>query len=241
MLVQSSSRCCDIRNLFSHWRGLLRTGSKDLPADIRDIFSDIYRRRAWGGEESVSGPGSGVGRTAAFRSELLALLKDLHTRTLLDAACGDFNWMKEMSLDLEGYLGIDIVAPLIDDVRRRYADTRRNFIIADITKDGLPRMDLILCRDCLVHFSFADAFAAIRNFKASRSKYLLTTTFTRFGENADIRTGEWRQLSFEIAPFNFPKPLRTIDEKCTHSGGIFADKHLALWELADLLPERPQR
>jgi hypothetical protein len=35
-------------------------------------------------------------------------------------------------------------------------------------------------------------------------------------------------------PFAFPAPLAVIDERCTHSGGIYRDKRLGLWELASL-------
>jgi hypothetical protein len=38
----------------------------------------------------------------------------------------------------------------------------------------------------------------------------------------------------ERHPFSFPPPEKLIDERCLHSGGIFADKRLALWRLDDL-------
>lgn len=91
-----------------------------------------------------------------------------------------------------------------------------------------------MCRDCLVHFSRDDIYAAIRNFKKSKSRYLLATTFTGLREYVEISTGEWRPLNLQLAPFNFPPPIRLIDEKCIHSGGIYTDKNLGLWELAAL-------
>jgi hypothetical protein len=74
----------------------------------------------------------------------------------------------------------------------------------------------------------------LRNFKRSQSRYLLTTTFIKFRENFDVETGGWRQLNLERHPFSFPPPKRLIDEKCLHSGGIYVDKRLALWELGDI-------
>ena len=94
--------------------------------------------------------------------------------------------------------------------------------------------DVIICRDGLVHLSFADARAAIRNFRRSGSRYLLATTFVRRTENTDIPTGGWRVLNMEAEPFCFPVPLALVDERCTHSGGAYVDKRLALWELAAL-------
>lgn len=201
------------------------------PPSMQDIFSDIFRRRAWEGLESVSGPGSGVLRASVFRDQIPLLLKEIGAGSFLDAACGDFNWMKEVKLDSCRYVGVDVVPELISQNRQKYGNAQRSFVCLDITRDRLPRMDVIFCRDCLVHFSYRDIWAAIRNFQKSGSKYLLATTFTGLAHNTDIMTGGWRTLNLQTAPFHFPPPLRLIDEKCSHSGGIYADKHLALWEL----------
>jgi hypothetical protein len=63
---------------------------------------------------------------------------------------------------------------------------------------------------------------------------LLTTTFTSQRPNRDTSRGEWRTLNLELPPFNFPKPLRVINEKCSEAGGAYWDKGLALWRLSDL-------
>jgi len=202
---------------------------------MEHAFRHLYQHNLWGDPESVSGPGSGLLRTEAFRDHIAGLLSDLGAKSLLDAGCGDFNWMRAVSLPIERYVGIDVVPELIREVRQRYADGQRTFIHGDIVRDDLERVDVILCRDCLVHFSFADAIAAVRNFKRSGSRYLLTTSFIAFGEKVDIETGGWRRLNLERPPFDFPPPEKTIDEKCLHTGGIYADKRLALWQL-DVIP-----
>jgi SAM-dependent methyltransferase len=198
---------------------------------MEKIFRHVYRNNIWGDPETVSGLGSGVARTAAFRDQFRNLLIELGATSLLDAGCGDFNWMKEVKLPVDRYFGIDVVPELIAKNQTNYKDRGRLFIHGDIARDDLPRSDLILCRDCLVHFSYDDTFAALRNFKRSQASYLLTTTFVAFTENSDIETGGWRQLNFEQSPFNFPAPEKLIDEKCWHTGGIYADKRLALWRL----------
>lgn len=104
----------------------------------------------------------------------------------------------------------------------------------DISKDGLPKADMILCRDCLVHFSFEDILSAIRNFKRSGSQYILTTTFSERLSNIDINTGGWRTLNLQLPPFNFPRPIKLINEKCDEAGGIYLDKSLGLWRLEDI-------
>jgi hypothetical protein len=203
-------------------------------ADHRAVFGEIFRRNAWGDGESVSGPGSTQARGADLRPELLALLRELGTRKLLDAPCGDFNWIEEVADSLPEYVGVDVVPELIEANLRQHPSPRRSFLCADITRDPLPAADVILCRDCLVHFSHRDAWAALENFRRSGSRYLLTTTFLERAENARIRTGEWYPINLQAAPFHFPPPLALVDERCTHTGGIYRDKRLALWELASL-------
>src|SRR5256885_1758209 len=96
------------------------------------IFSEIYFSHAWGGEESVSGPGSGVQRTAAFRSNLSVLLEELHAEVLVDAGCGDFNWMKETELAGCRYIGVDVVPDLIRKNEQKYETPDRTFLNLDL-------------------------------------------------------------------------------------------------------------
>jgi hypothetical protein len=197
-------------------------------------FTEIYESNAWGNRESASGSGSTKARAADFMDELIALLKRLNTRVLLDAPCGDFNWTGPVADAVERYIGVDVVPELI--ALNRAANSRRHcrFLCRDLTSARLPRADVILCRDCLGHFSSRDIGRALRNFRRSGSRYLLTTTFLRHRVNDEIPTGAWRTLNLEAAPFRFPPPLACIDEKCKEGEGIYSDKSLALWALADL-------
>ena len=204
------------------------------------VFGEIHRRHAWGDGESVSGPGSTRARGADISADVIALLRSLDARTLLDAPCGDFNWIADVADAVPRYVGVDVVPALIEANRRRHRTARREFRCADISRDPLPTADVILCRDCLVHFSHRDVWTTLENFRRSGARYLLTTTFVARAANAGIRTGAWQPLNLEAAPFDFPPPLALVDERCLHSGGIFRDKRLALWELA-ALPGAAQR
>jgi hypothetical protein len=198
------------------------------------IFEAIYQTNAWGNPESRSGPGSGVARTSLFRPDFESLVRELQIRTLLDAPCGDYNWLGHFDLPIEHYVGVDIVPALIANNRAKTASSRCRFSVADIVCDALPRADLILCRDALIHLNTAEVFATLRNFKRSGSTWLLTNTWPAHPDNIDIATGDWRTLNLERAPFSFPPPARTIDEKCFVEGGAYRDKTLALWDLAML-------
>ena len=198
-------------------------------------FTAIFEKNAWGDAESLSGPGSSQRRGADFLHELIALFDRLAVRSIVDAPCGDFNWMRHVLAHRDlSYAGVDIVDALIAGNLRSHASSNRRFLCADMTRAELPEGDLVLCRDGLVHLSFADARAAVRNFQRSGSRYLLATTFVARSTNTDVTTGGWRVLNMEAAPFCFPAPLALVDERCTHSEGIYRDKRLGLWELASL-------
>ena len=200
----------------------------------RDIFTEVYRRRIWNSTESVSGTGSTLEQTETLREMLPQLLEELNVHTMLDAPCGDFHWMKEAHLNLEQYIGVDIVEEIIAENNRSYKRPGREFFVRNIIEDSLPTVDLIFSRDVLIHLRDHEIFRALANFKRSGSKYLLTTTFPgRINEDLEF-TGMFRPLDLQAAPFNFPPPLRLLSENCTECEGAFADKSLGLWLLSSL-------
>jgi len=200
--------------------------------DLAARFERIERTNLWGAASSVSGLGSEDVATAAIREALPPLLQRLGVRSLLDAPCGDAGWIGRIKLDLD-YTGIDIVPSLIADNSERAArgELHGRFRLADITRDALPPVDLILCRDCLVHLSFANIARAIGNFRASGARFLLVTTFPEWDGNADCEDGDWRALNMERAPFNWPSPRELINERCAEGEGGWRDKSLGLWRL----------
>jgi len=198
----------------------------------QEVFTDIYRNNYWQNPQSVSGPGSTLEQTEALRFELPKLLQTLGIKTLLDAPCGDFNWMKEIDLTfLDSYIGADIVPELVESNQTRHSKPNITFKQLNIISDPLPQVDAILCRDCFIHLSFNDIFTAIANFKRSKSTYLLATTFTNAQNVFDIKTGGWHIINLTQYPFNFPEPLAIINEGFQ---GQYADKCLALWRIEDL-------
>ena len=201
---------------------------------MESTFAPFYTENRWGDDESVSGPGSSLTRTAKLRRELPALLQEVGARTLLDAPCGDFNWMKDTPLGVEQYIGADIISDLIARNRELYGNSQTQFLLLDLTRDKLPRADVILCRDCLIHFSYRHIAAAIKNFKRSGSTYLLTNSYPAWTRNENIRTGDFRHLNLTLPPFNFPPPIRQIQEKPPEEEAQFFGKILGLWKLSDL-------
>lgn len=203
--------------------------------DMKNTFQHIHDVNLWGSNESVSGEGSTDQQTVHLKEELPSLFQTLNIETLLDAPCGDFGWLSSIALPISQYIGIDILDHFIDHHKKHFEQNPfYHFYQADISCDPLPMADLILCRDCLVHFSYTDIYKTLENFKRSGSRYLLTTTFTDTIENVDIVTGDWRSLNLERPPFNFFKPEKIIVEGCIESGDLYKDKCLGLWDLQKL-------
>jgi 2-polyprenyl-3-methyl-5-hydroxy-6-metoxy-1,4-benzoquinol methylase len=222
-----------LAGITERWRSH-RERSALLGRSADDIFSDYFHRNTWGSAESRSGRGSDRVQTHAVIEALPSLLRELGVQRMLDVPCGDFHWMSQVDLRCIDYIGGDIVQALVDENKLRHQRDGVAFRRLDVLQDALPQVDMVLCRDCLVHLSFADIRRALRQMVTSQSTWLLTTAFTARDSNDDIATGQWRPLNLRAAPFHLPEPVRVIDEHCTEGGGQYSDKTLALWRIADL-------
>jgi hypothetical protein len=175
------------------------------------VFSSIYKKNHWANAESVSGPGSTLQNTSLIRDSLPQIISRYQIKTMLDIPCGDFNWMQTIDLKQVKYTGMDIVSELIQNNTIKFANDKRQFRVADLVTDELPKVDLIFCRDCFVHLSFKDIQAAL--------------VF-------DIITGNWRQVNLQSTPFNLPPPLEIFYEG---EPGENKDKSMGLWHIGDLM------
>ncbi len=98
-----------LRRAFRSIKGTQRVSVGDDPAEI---FTAIYEKHYWEDDESRSGGGSNLYATEKIRKAIPGLFSKYGVRSVLDIPCGDFVWFKEMKLDLESYIGGDIVVPL---------------------------------------------------------------------------------------------------------------------------------
>ena len=204
-------------------------------------FSEAFETNIWGGLSSRSGPGSTLDQTRIIIAELPRLLRRLQIKTMLDIPCGDFFWMKEIRTELEavlsGYTGGDIVPRLINQNRERYQTPKISFEVLNFVQDDLPKSDLILTRDCLIHLSFNRIADGLLNAQRSGSTYLLASTYTKPRPNLDIEEDVsllGRAINLCASPFSFPEPMLLINEGCTEQEGQYNDKSLGLWLLQDL-------
>jgi hypothetical protein len=200
---------------------------------LAERFAYIADNNVWGSPESRSGTGSALEQTQTLIEAIPAVLRRVGADSLLDIPCGDFHWLSMADLGVD-YTGADIVQDLVDSNSRQYGAPGRRFLRLDLTADRLPRASVVLCRDCLVHLSFANIARALANVRASGAGYLLMTHFPLTEENADVEDGDWRSLNFTMPPFNLPAPLESLVENCGEDGGAYGDKSLSLWRAADL-------
>ena len=191
-----------------------------------DIFKKIYDRNLWQSKYSASGKGSEYDNTKNILKSLPELFTNLRIKTIIDAPCGDYFWMKELKYTFEKYTGVDIVEKLTENNRKHYGSSNIEFKCLDLIKTDLPAADLILCRDCFIHLPFDKIFAILNNFKKSGSKYLMTTTYKNTSVNENIYTGGFRKINLEKEPFNFPPAEIEINET--------EDKFLSLWRISNL-------
>lgn len=190
-------------------------------------FEQIYADNGWSGDESLSGPGSGLVPTRPVADALVQLVRSLGVHSVLNAACGDDMWMP----DLPGYLGIDIVPLAIS--RARHNHPNRAYAVGDARSITLPAFDLVLVRDVFQHLSYEDGQQLLGNIAASGSRWLLASTFMG-GPNRDIVTGEAYRADLEAAPFGLPPAGQRIFDGYDYkkpNEERDPDKWLALFDL----------
>ncbi|MEO8413527.1 MAG: class I SAM-dependent methyltransferase [Ginsengibacter sp.] len=206
---------------------------------LKTIFERIAAVNAWGGVDSISGPGSSLVQTQAIRKEIPRILKRYSFHTMLDAPCGDLFWMKEiLPVLINGgvhYTGSDIVENIIEKNKEKFKNEYVDFKCLDLSRDKISKYDLILTRDCFIHLSYHNIYLILSNYKKSGSKYLLVNTYTK-KERINIDVNEYfmpgRVLNMRKFPFYFPTPLQLINEDCTEGNeNEYSDKSLGLWEL----------
>ena len=181
--------------------------------NARDIFSKIYKYNYWGDDNSRSGNGSNLKSTINIRKKLPIIIQKYKIKSILDIPCGDFFWFKKIIKNLNvNYLGGDIV-PQVIKINQKYENRTIKFKEFNLIKNTIPKKDLLICRDCLFHFSYRDIKHFFLNFKKSPTKYILLTNHIFKSKkilNKNILTGGFRLLDFHKYPFNFKKNYQEI-------------------------------
>lgn len=178
-----------------------------------------------GSQETISGRGSSLAYTAPLRNALPDLLERLGVGVLVDAPCGDFNWMSNVDLKGIQYIGIDIVPEIIERNQSLYPD--KEFVVADITLTELPQADLLITRDCLFHLPFKSIADWMERVRESAPAWLLVTSNVN-PRNFDIdRPGRYRPVNLLADPFRFTPPIP--DHVIADFPENEAERYMFLW------------
>jgi hypothetical protein len=202
--------------------------------EMRSIFTEIYRQNGFYGSESISGPGASLASTERLRAILPEVFLSFGIRRMVDAPCGDMNWMRLLHYDFELFIGVDIVVEIIERLRCDPFLEKYHFQTADLCEDILPFGDAIFCRDCLPHLRYSRIKDAIRLFRLSSARFLFTTTFPEKENRELAEVGSWRPLNLQAPPFSWPTPMRLIRENLPADADPWNDKSLGVWSLVSL-------
>jgi len=200
---------------------------------LQERFDLLHRLGIYHHPDSVSGAAATLAETETLRAALPRIVKERRIASMLDIPCGDFHWMQHVPLDAD-YTGADIVPEIVAENQKHHGGERRRFVVLDATRDALPRVDLILCRDLLIHLGNRDTWSALRNFEGSGSRFLLTSHFAARADNVEIVSGDFRPVNLCQPPFNFPPPIEVVNERSALAGNTFTDRSMALWQLSDV-------
>jgi hypothetical protein len=203
--------------------------SLEISKDMKNLFTKIWKEGWWltdDMKETKSGYGSSLKETQAVSKLLLEIIEDYNIRTIIDAACGDLNWLSRLELDIDRYIGYDIVDGIIEDNNKKYSNEVFSFKCGDVVVEDLPKSDLIICRYCFQHWIHESVMGCIDNFKKSRSTYLLATSHLDIDKNENERWIDMRK-----SPFNFPEPLISIKEDKYF---YVENANICLWRLEDI-------
>jgi SAM-dependent methyltransferase len=196
----------------------------------RELFTRIFINRQWSGP-CVSGRGSTLSETAVIKSKIEAFVLGAEVKSILDLGCGDSTWISTLKLEGITYTGMDTVPALIEN-NKKCVRAGWRFVVGDpVLGTILPKVDLVICRDCLVHHNLGGVKIILNAIRRSGSKYMMLTTFPSRTSNTSIKTGQWHPMNLQIHPYNLPAPLLILNEECQAYKGKYADKSLGVWGL----------
>ena len=176
------------------------------------VFTDVYARNEWGGTSGtfVSGGGSTEqGIVAPYISHMISELKAIDARqlTVVDLGCGDFRVGRNLAPECGHYIGVDIVKPLIEHHRAKFAGPRIAFEHLNIVEDSLPPGDVCIIRQVFQHLSNAQILSVLP--KLAQYRHCFIT--------------EHHPSPSKLREYNIDKPHGS-DIRVAQGSGVFLDR-----------------
>ena len=164
--------------------------------NTQKIFQTIYKARLWGkgtdlyfsgngshDEKVVSTYTTAIGKwCAGFDGKLDAV----------DLGCGDFAVGSKIRHLFDGYIGCDVVPEVIFYNSNKFQSPGLQFLCLDISKDNLPKGDVVFIRQVFQHLSNKLILATLPKLVERYSHLILTEHLPKGGNftaNLDKQTG----------------------------------------------------
>ncbi|HEY5799710.1 MAG TPA: class I SAM-dependent methyltransferase [Burkholderiaceae bacterium] len=212
-----------------HLRERYRNGSNER------VFTRIYREQAWGHSSDpeqvfFSGAGSHEGLVVeGYVAAVQAFLAQIGGRPdAVDLGCGDFAVGAQLRPFCRRYIACDVVKPVIEWDRIRYAGFDVQFQQCDFTRDTLPEGDVAFVRQVLQHLSNADIAKFVQHV-GTRYQYLVVTEHVPHGDfehnrdrpaGAHIRLQDRSGIVLTSAPFGLRPLAQRVICEVEQMGGV---------------------
>lgn len=186
-------------------------------SNIEDIFSNIYKKKIWGGSKAIYYSGSGSHDKKIkekYCKEIYKFCKKFKKKpSVLDLGCGDFSIGKSIRKYFKIYYAFDVVKSLILFNKKKFRNLNVIFKCKDATKNKLPKTDIIIIREVFQHLSNENIKKILENIK-NKYKYLILTEVISISKNyvanRDQKNGPIAKRAFNCSgveitkhPFNF--------------------------------------
>lgn len=167
--------------------------------------------------ETPCGRGSTIEYAENVARCIPVLIRGLEIETVNNIGAGDLKWFDHY--DVEYHSGPGVTFSHFDVVSRDERVHHRDITAPDCK---LPKCDLTICRDVLIHLTDEEICTAISNIRRT-SLFALFSTHDA-GHNEDLRGRNFRRINLELEPWSMGPTLGKIMEKTT---GV----SMGIWEM----------
>jgi SAM-dependent methyltransferase len=168
-------------------------------------FAKIYDENEW---QYGSGVGSLPLNNIEYLEFLQLFIKSNEIQTVVDYGCGDWQSSRFLDWGEVAYLGLDVVESVVRRNRELFARGKISFEMVAPGK-GIPRVDLVVCKDVFQHLPNEMIAECILQFKRNARFVLITNDEWPEEErtNEDIQEGGWRPVRLDRQPFGEVAPV----------------------------------
>ena len=184
-------------------------------------------------QESISGGGSTMASTVAFRYFLPKYIEKYSISSILDIGCGDWHWMSTIREEFPEvvYEGWDASEDMIDPMTEKYGTEKTRFLVKDIINNEYPSVDMVIARDVLFHLKEEYLQRVLKNIKEAGVSFLMTTTFPDLQKNEELVPKKYegwgfRPINLDIVPYNIGECIESFKETTAPNRGLHRYVHL---------------